>query len=125
MSKSLMRLLRIPFQAANKDGARDQKSRSMTLRARSQASLAFPETVTSTRSRPYDLVGAMAFAPASAAKFSLLPADNATGNFTKIVQRIPLKIAIDDVDGLGDRLRAGMSVSAEIDTTEVTLYHSG
>jgi membrane fusion protein (multidrug efflux system) len=67
----------------------------------------------------------MAFAPASAAKFSLLPADNATGNFTKIVQRIPLKIAIDDVDGLGDRLRAGMSVSAEIDTTEVTLYHSG
>jgi membrane fusion protein (multidrug efflux system) len=67
----------------------------------------------------------MVFAPASAAKFSLLPADNATGNFTKIVQRIPLKIAIDDVDGLGDRLRAGMSVSAEIDTTEVTLYHSG
>jgi len=58
-----------------------------------------------------------AFAPAAGAKFALLPADNATGNFTKIVQRIPVKIAIDDMDGLTGRLRAGMSVSADIDTS--------
>jgi len=58
-----------------------------------------------------------AFAPASGAKFALLPADNATGNFTKIVQRIPVKIAIDGMDGLDGRLRAGMSVSANLDTT--------
>jgi membrane fusion protein (multidrug efflux system) len=58
-----------------------------------------------------------AFSPASGAKFALLPADNATGNFTKIVQRIPVKIAIDDLDGMAGKLRAGMSVSAEIDTS--------
>ena len=53
--------------------------------------------------------------PASGLEFSLLPPDNATGNFTKIVQRIPVKIVIDDekVSGL---LRAGMSVEPEIDT---------
>jgi len=45
-----------------------------------------------------------------------LPPDNATGNYTKVVQRIPVKIAIDDADGLGDRLRPGMSVIATIDT---------
>ena len=53
--------------------------------------------------------------PASGLEFSLLPPDNATGNFTKIVQRMPVKIVIDDekVSGL---LRAGMSVEPEIDT---------
>jgi membrane fusion protein (multidrug efflux system) len=57
----------------------------------------------------------MAIAPASGAEFALLPPDNATGNFTKIVQRIAVKIAIDDPEGLGDRLRPGMSVIATID----------
>jgi len=46
----------------------------------------------------------------------LLPPDNATGNFTKVVQRIPVKIMIDDADGLADRLRPGMSAVATIDT---------
>jgi membrane fusion protein (multidrug efflux system) len=55
------------------------------------------------------------FAPASGAQFALLPPDNATGNFTKVVQRVAVKIAIDDADGLADRLKPGMSVIAEID----------
>lgn len=53
--------------------------------------------------------------PASGLEFSLLPPDNATGNFTKIVQRIPVKIVIDD-EALGGLLRSGMSVEPEIDT---------
>jgi membrane fusion protein, multidrug efflux system len=56
----------------------------------------------------------LAFAPASGAEFALLPPDNATGNFTKVVQRIPVKIAIDDADGLADRLVPGMSVEASV-----------
>ena len=55
-------------------------------------------------------------APASGLEFSLLPPDNATGNFTKIVQRIPVKIVFDNRGPLAGRLRPGMSVSAEIDT---------
>jgi membrane fusion protein (multidrug efflux system) len=55
-------------------------------------------------------------APASGLEFSLLPPDNATGNFTKIVQRIPVKIVFDPRNPLAGRLRPGMSVSAEIDT---------
>jgi membrane fusion protein (multidrug efflux system) len=54
------------------------------------------------------------FAPGSGAQFTLLPPDNATGNYTKVVQRIPVKIAIDDADGLMDRLVPGMSVEASI-----------
>jgi membrane fusion protein, multidrug efflux system len=60
----------------------------------------------------------LAFAPASGAEFALLPPDNATGNFTKIVQRIAVKIVIDDADGLADRLVPGMSVIASIDATD-------
>jgi membrane fusion protein, multidrug efflux system len=55
-------------------------------------------------------------APASGEEFALLPPDNATGNFTKIVQRIPVKIAIDENDPLLGRLRPGMSVEPTIDT---------
>jgi membrane fusion protein (multidrug efflux system) len=60
----------------------------------------------------------LAFAPASGAEFALLPPDNATGNFTKVVQRIAVKIAIDDADGLADRLLPGMSVEASVDATD-------
>jgi membrane fusion protein, multidrug efflux system len=55
-------------------------------------------------------------APASGQQFALLPPDNATGNFTKIVQRIPVKIALDADDPLAGRLRPGMSVEPTIDT---------
>lgn len=54
------------------------------------------------------------FSPASGAQFALLPPDNATGNFTKIVQRMPLRITLDAHDGVA--LRPGMSVVATIDT---------
>jgi membrane fusion protein, multidrug efflux system len=55
-------------------------------------------------------------APASGEEFALLPPDNATGNFVKIVQRIPVKIAIDPHDPLLGRLRPGMSVEPTINT---------
>ena len=54
--------------------------------------------------------------PASGSQFSLLPPDNATGNFTKITQRIPVKITFDPDGRLTGRLRPGMSVVATIDT---------
>jgi len=54
--------------------------------------------------------------PASGQQFALLPPDNATGNFTKIVQRIPVKIALDEGDPLAGSLRPGMSVEPTIDT---------
>lgn len=56
-------------------------------------------------------------APASGSQFSLLPPENATGNFTKIVQRVPVRIAIDAADANG-KLRPGLSVSVEIDTRD-------
>jgi membrane fusion protein, multidrug efflux system len=55
-------------------------------------------------------------APASGQEFALLPPDNATGNFTKIVQRIPVKIIVDANDPLATLLRPGMSVEPTIDT---------
>ena len=55
-------------------------------------------------------------APASGQEFALLPPDNATGNFTKIVQRIPVKIVLDADDPLANLLRPGMSVEPTIDT---------
>jgi membrane fusion protein (multidrug efflux system) len=54
-------------------------------------------------------------APASGSQFALLPPDNATGNFTKVVQRIPVKIAFDDAN-LATALRPGLSVIATIRT---------
>jgi membrane fusion protein (multidrug efflux system) len=54
-------------------------------------------------------------APASGSQFALLPPDNATGNFTKVVQRIPVKIALDDV-AYAAQLRPGLSVTATVRT---------
>src|SRR5437660_623735 len=54
--------------------------------------------------------------PASGSQFSLLPPDNATGNFTKIAQRIPVKIVLDPKQALTERLRPGTSVIATIQT---------
>ncbi|CEA01494.1 putative secretion protein [Pseudomonas saudimassiliensis] len=53
--------------------------------------------------------------PASGAQFSLLPPDNATGNFTKVVQRIPVKITVDQQHPLSRTIRPGMSVSVKVD----------
>jgi membrane fusion protein (multidrug efflux system) len=55
-------------------------------------------------------------APASGQEFALLPPDNATGNFTKVVQRIPVKITLDRADSAAIELRPGMSVIPSIET---------
>jgi membrane fusion protein (multidrug efflux system) len=56
-------------------------------------------------------------APASGSQFALLPPDNATGNFTKVAQRIPVKILLDDGQKVSDRLRPGLSVVATVRTS--------
>ncbi|MFY8102082.1 MAG: HlyD family secretion protein [Allorhizobium sp.] len=55
-------------------------------------------------------------APASGAIFSMLPAENATGNFTKVVQRVPVRIALPKEALAGGHLRAGLSVIVDVDT---------
>ena len=67
------------------------------------------------------LVGTVdSFAPASGAQFALLPADNATGNFTKIVQRVPVKIVFkpEDIKAMDGRLVPGMSALAEVEINQ-------
>ncbi len=54
------------------------------------------------------------FSPATGAKFSLLPPDNATGNYVKVVQRIPVKIKLNADKEIADKLRAGMSVRVSV-----------
>jgi membrane fusion protein (multidrug efflux system) len=64
-----------------------------------------------------DLHGTVdSLAPASGAQFALLPPDNATGNFNKVVQRVPVKITFDadSVKALGNRLRPGLSVIVNV-----------
>src|SRR5438132_945801 len=57
--------------------------------------------------------------PATGAKFSLLPPDNATGNFTKVVQRIPVRIRLDGKNDAAHPLRPGMSVNVTITTSRI------
>ena len=57
--------------------------------------------------------------PATGSEFAVLPADNATGNFVKIAQRIPVRIKIDAGQKLASRLGPGMSVIVSIDTSAV------
>jgi len=54
------------------------------------------------------------FSPATGAKFSLLPPDNATGNYVKVVQRVPVKILIKADKDVMDKLRPGMSVNVSV-----------
>jgi membrane fusion protein, multidrug efflux system len=56
------------------------------------------------------------WSPGTGSTFALLPPDNATGNFTKVVQRVPVKIVLDRDEALGSLVRPGMSVEATIDT---------
>jgi membrane fusion protein, multidrug efflux system len=58
----------------------------------------------------------VSFAPATGAVFSVIPPENATGNFTKIVQRVPVRIALDDDDATLGRIRPGLSTIAAVDT---------
>jgi membrane fusion protein (multidrug efflux system) len=59
------------------------------------------------------------WSPGTGSTFALLPPDNATGNFTKVVQRVPVKIMLDVNPSLGTLVRPGMSVEATIDTGPV------
>jgi membrane fusion protein, multidrug efflux system len=70
-----------------------------------------------------DLLGGKQFhghvvsiAPATGAQFSVLPAENATGNFTKIVQRVAVRILLDDENAALGQLRPGLSVTAKVNT---------
>ena len=58
----------------------------------------------------------VSLAPASGSVFSLLPAENATGNFTKVVQRVPVRIALPAEALASGAFRAGLSVTVEVDT---------
>jgi membrane fusion protein (multidrug efflux system) len=76
-----------------------------------------PATVT------FDLLGRQKFhgrvvsiAPATGAQFSVLPAENATGNFTKIVQRVTVRIRLNDESATRGQLRAGLSATAKVNT---------
>ena len=57
-----------------------------------------------------------AFSPATGSEFSVLKADNATGNFIKVTQRLPVRIAIDGGQEQAERLMPGMSVIVQVDT---------
>ena len=56
------------------------------------------------------------FSPGTGAQFALLPPENATGNFTKVVQRVPVKIRLATDDPMLDRLKPGLSVEATVET---------
>ena len=60
------------------------------------------------------------FAPATGSEFALIPVENAVGNFTKVVQRVPVKIAVDRGDPAGAGLRPGLSVVIKVDVRSQT-----
>ncbi len=64
-------------------------------------------------------------APATGSEFAVLRPDNASGNFTKVVQRLPVRIAIDAGQPLAARLRPGMSVVVDVDTAAAPGMGSG
>ena len=66
-----------------------------------------------------EIIGTVeSFSPASGSEFSLLPPENATGNFTKIVQRLPVRIAVPAGNLLTGLLRPGLSVTVAVDTRD-------
>jgi membrane fusion protein, multidrug efflux system len=75
-----------------------------------------PATVTADVLPGHEFVGHIgSLAPATGAEFSVLPAENATGNFTKIVQRVPVRIVLDAGASTLGRLRPGLSVTVNVD----------
>jgi membrane fusion protein, multidrug efflux system len=58
----------------------------------------------------------LSLAPGTGAIFSVIPSENATSNFTKIVQRIPARIELDPDDAMLGALRQGLSTTARVDT---------
>jgi membrane fusion protein (multidrug efflux system) len=79
-----------------------------------------PATVTVDAFPDLKLTGHVdSWSPGTGSTFALLPPDNATGNFTKVVQRVPVKIVLDPNEALGTLVRPGLSVEAMIDTGPV------
>jgi len=64
-------------------------------------------------------------APGTGSVFSVIPPENATGNFTKIVQRVPVRIALDDGDATLGQLRPGLSTTVSVDTRPATRAAAG
>lgn len=64
-------------------------------------------------------------APATGSEFSVIKTDNAVGNFTKIPQRLTVRISVDDKQPAAARLRPGMSVEASVDTGSSSTQHAG
>ena len=65
----------------------------------------------------HDLNGTVtSIAPATGATFSVIPPENATGNFTKIVQRVPVRVTLDDASLKDQVLRPGLSTTVTVDT---------
>jgi membrane fusion protein (multidrug efflux system) len=60
------------------------------------------------------------FAPATGAEFAVIPVENAVGNFTKITQRLPVRIAVDRKQPLSGALRPGLSLHVKVDVTRDT-----
>jgi membrane fusion protein (multidrug efflux system) len=60
------------------------------------------------------------FAPATGAEFALIPVENAVGNFTKVTQRVPVRIALEPASPLAASLRPGLSVKVSVDVTQRT-----
>jgi len=60
------------------------------------------------------------FAPATGAEFALIPVENAVGNFTKVTQRVPVRIALESASPLAASLRPGLSVKVSVDVTQRT-----
>ena len=56
------------------------------------------------------------FAPASGSEFALIPVENASGNFAKVVQRVPVRIKVPEPNALSGLLRPGLSVVVDVDT---------
>jgi membrane fusion protein (multidrug efflux system) len=76
-----------------------------------------PVTITVDAYHDLKVTGRIAsLSPASGAQFSLLPPENATGNFTKIVQRVPVRIALPKTGPMAGKLRPGLSVEVAVDT---------
>jgi membrane fusion protein, multidrug efflux system len=74
----------------------------------------------------HDIHGTIeSISPASGSVFSLLPPDNATGNFTKIVQRLPVRIRVPEAVASEGLLRPGMSVVVDVDTKQAAVGGAG
>jgi membrane fusion protein, multidrug efflux system len=74
----------------------------------------------------HDIHGTIeSISPASGSVFSLLPPDNATGNFTKIVQRLPVRISVPEAVASEGLLRPGMSVVVDVDTKQTAANRTG